>query len=199
MVDANTSPKQYAILLNSAVGYKESSWYKEPSWYKDVKDRVLGKQLIEKHIIGGTLLEALSEKEILVLAPRFNPVLNYKTISSVYIYCKPKQVKKLSYEEMKYLQAVKNCNDRLEALPKLDWIGCLTDGTDVFLNIPTVFGHPIKGTIRYVGNLPGPDHCGTYFGLELLVSTYTYIIIMSNCNNKAVELPVVIIYDLIFY
>ena len=157
--------KRFAILLDSATGYKQSTWK------EDTKDWVLGKQFIEKTVIGGTLLEALSEKEILVLAPRFEPILNYKVLSSeVSLHCKPKRIRTLSAEEVGYLQAVKSCNDRLEALPKLDWIGSLHIGSGVYLDIPTVFNHPVKVTIRYIGSLPSADSLGTHFGVELLVS-----------------------------
>ena len=176
MVDTS----RYAILIDTTVGYKE------PSWLKDAKDWVFGKQrqYSEKNVISGTLLEALSEKEILLLAQQFEPILNYRVLSSehtIWLHCKPKQIKGLSYEEMKYLQAVKACNDRLEALPKLDWIGSLTPGSGCFLSMPTVYAHPIKVTIRSVGDLPGGDHFGTHFGIELLVS------VMCTCTIVCIQ------------
>ena len=143
------------------------------------------KQFSEKNIRSGTLLEALMEKEILLLAQHFDPILNYKVLSSehvVWVHCKSKQVKGLSYEEMKYLQAVKGFNDRLEALPKLDWIESLAPGSGVFLYIPAIFSHPVKVTIRFVGSLPGGDHVGTYFGVELLVRKYVHAYSYNYCN-----------------
>ena len=162
------TPK-YAILLDSAVGYKE------PGLLNDAKDFVLGKpkQYSQKNIISGTLLEALSEKEILLLAPHFDPILNYKVLSSdptVWLHCTSKQVKRLNHEEMKYLQAVVDSNDRIEALPKLDWIGDLNVGAGVYVYLPIIFSNSVKVTIRYVGSLPSETHLGTYFGVELLVS-----------------------------
>ena len=174
MMDTN----QYAILLDGTVGYKG------PSWLMDAKDWVFGKQkqFIEKNVISGTLLEALNEKEILLLAQQFDPILNYKVLSlehTIWLHREPKQTKGLSYEEMKYLQAVKSCNDRLEALPKLKWIGSLTLGSRALLNMPTVFNHPIEVTLRYIGSLL--DHCGTYFGVELMVSVMcTWSIVCTN-------------------
>ena len=157
--------EKFAILLDSAVGYKPSSWK------EDTKDWVLGKQFTEKSIIGGTLLEALSEKEILVLASQFEPILNYKVISSeVSLHCKPKQIRTLNVEEVQYLQAVKSCNCRLEALPKLEWIGSLYIGSGAYLDMPAISNHPVKITILYIGNLPSADYLGTWFGVELLVS-----------------------------
>ena len=163
---------KYAILLNSTVGYKV------PSLLKDAKNFVLGKpkQYSQKNIISGTLLEALSEKEILLLASHFDPILNYKVLSSdhtIWLRCESKHVKGLTQEELKYLQAVEGFNDRVEALPKLDWIGSLHEGSGAFLNMPTVFGCPIKVTIRYIGSLPNGDNSGTHFGIELLVSVLT--------------------------
>ena len=165
--------QRYAILLDSTVGYKQ------PSWFKDTKDWVLGKQkqYTEKNVVSGTLLEALSDKEIVVLAQQFDPILNYKVISTdhpIWLHCEPKQLKSLTVEEVKYLLPVKSCYDRLnEALPKLDWIGSLTVGVGAYLNMPAVINQPLKVTIRYVGSLPptGEGEClGTFFGVELLVS-----------------------------
>ena len=175
------TPK-YAILLDSAVGYKE------PGLLKDAKDFVLGKpkQYSQKNIISGTLLEALSEKEILLLAPHFDPILNYKVLSSdptVWLHCTSKQVKRLNHEELKYLQAVKSFNGRLKALPKLDWIGSLHVGSGVYLNIPTVYGRLLKVTIRYIGSLPSEDHLGTNFGVELLVSIVFKMLLALNCRQ----------------
>ena len=162
---------QYAILLDTTIGYI----YKEPSWLKNAKDWVFGKQkqYSKKNVISGALLEELSEEEILLLPQQFDLTLNYKVLYSehtIWLYCEPKQIKQLSYKEMKSLQAVKSFNDRLEGLSKLDWIGSLTPGSDCFLSIPTAFDRPVKVIIRYVGSLPSPDRCGTYFGVELLVS-----------------------------
>ena len=167
-----TEKRRYAILLDSTIGYKH------PSWLKDAKDWILGKQkqYYEKNVVSGTLLEALSDKEIVVLAQQFDPILNYKSLTvdhAIWLHCEPKQIRELTVEEMKYLLAVKTCYDRLDALPKLDWIGSLAIGVGAHLNIPTVFGHPIRVTIRYVGSLPpnGEGECsGTFFGVELLVS-----------------------------
>lgn len=178
----HTSQKEkFAMLLKSAVGYKQSSLL------TDTMDWMLGKQFIEKPIIGGTLLEALSDKEILVLAPQFDPILNYKILSSdqqvVSLHCMPKWIRRLSAVEVGYLQAVKSCNDRLEALPKLDWIGSLHVGSSAYLDMSAIFKDPVKVTILYIGNLPSTDYLGTYFGVELLVSVLcvlcAYIVVIS--------------------
>lgn len=179
MTGSNKNQK-YAILLESAVGYKE------PSWIEYARDWRLGKgkQFSEKNVVGGTLLEALSEKEILVLAPHFDPLLNYKVMFSdhvVWLHCNPKQIQMLNFEEIKYLQAVKSCNDRLDALPKLDWIESLILGTGAFVNMPTVFGHPVRVTVRYVGDIPGGE-LGTYFGVELLVSILCIMYVRTQCH-----------------
>lgn len=130
------------------------------------------KQFIEKNIISGILLRALTEKEVLSLAPYLDPISNYKVMHPdhvSWVHCTPKEIKALSYEEMKFLQAVKNCNDRLNALPKLDWIGSLHLGSGAFLDMPTVFTQQIKVIIRYIGSLADGEP-GTFIGVELLVS-----------------------------
>jgi len=171
-VDMAGKPR-YAILLDSRIGYKDML-----SWWEETKTLITGKEYDKVRVIPGSLLESIPDSEVVELAKNFDPVLNFKVISSdmnanaVRLHCgsHDENVKELTFTQMLYLQAVKTMADRIAALPKLKWIESLHDGSGALLNMPTAFPQPIKVAVRYVGKVPVKGEEGIQFGVELIVS-----------------------------
>lgn len=158
---------QYAMLLEAKVGCKV------PHWMRDFRKSVR-RQLIDVPVVSGTLLKVLTEREMQLTSLQYDSMFNYKVLFSdyeIWVRCEAKETKALSFEEIKFLEAVKSVGDRVSLLHKLEWIGSLSPESNVILkNMSNKFDHPVKAVVRYIGDIPGRNQ-DTHFGIELMVST----------------------------
>ena len=154
------------MLLEPKVGCKV------PHWMRDFRKSVR-RELTDVPVLSGTLLKALNEKVMQATSLQYDATFNYKVLFSDYeicVRCEAKDTKALSFEEIKFLEAVKDFDDRVSLQHKLDWIGSLSPESNIILkNIPSKFDHPVRAVIRYIGDIPGRNQ-GTHFGVELMVS-----------------------------
>jgi len=150
----------YMLLVN-LIGYKiykflsvSKPWYSKPA---------------DEHILRGTLLVGLTEAEARDTKQYFDHTLNYKSLldPSIQLFCEPEEVYPLTLQQKGLLFGINLPFDRCRMSKCLQWAENLTVGDGVYVNIRGI-PSPIKGIIRYVGNLP--EENGTKFGVELLVS-----------------------------
>ena len=145
------------MLLVDMIGYKSSK-----SW--------IPRAPVEERVHRGTLMVGLTEAEAKETKQYYNPTLNYKTLSSehlIQLFCSPKEVYPLTVQQKQLLIGIKSTFDRYRMTRSLQWAEKLTVGDGVHINIKSIHS-PVRGTIRYIGNLPEED--GTKFGVEMLVS-----------------------------
>ncbi|KAL3859912.1 hypothetical protein ACJMK2_010095 [Sinanodonta woodiana] len=144
----------YAILLETIYGRK-----KEKGLLKTGVSNV--------EVLKGVLLRIRSD--ISVSRPAYNQVLvSLDHEGAVEIETKEKIYELITVEELKLLQPIPNCNERLTVYQDKEW---LRDGMSLKVgDAVTVWvkSHPdpIVGKLRYKGEIP--DFKGTYFGVELL-------------------------------
>ena len=150
---------QYAVLLQDINGYKEN------------KSVFYGSSFSSKYVLRGTLLTRLSQEEIRELKQQQTgnaPPFNFKVLKDpgVKLYCNENAVRLLHYRQKELLLAIGVAINIFDAVDKMEWAGKLTEGSTVYVSIPTL-RTPAKGIVRYIGKLPS-EH-GTKFGIELLV------------------------------
>ena len=163
----------YAILLQDIHGYKENKLvFGYSSGFSN------------KYVLRGTLLVKLSQDEVREVTHQsgITPPLNFKVLKepAVKLHCKVNNVLLLNYKQKELLLAIGSINDRFDAADKVEWAEKLTEGSTVYVSIPTI-STTTKGIVRYIGKLPG--EVGTKFGVELLVCNGKYIYVCLACNH----------------
>ena len=152
--------EQYALLLKNVKGHKELDCSSHPKSYETID------------IAAGSLMEYISSADVLSLRMTFK--VNYSVYSSsqphnqsgILLFASSDQLYKLTPKQKDLLLAVDLVTDRVEVLEKLHWVEFLAIGSEVYTSVDTV-PIPVKGVIRYIGELAGAE--GTRFGIELMV------------------------------
>ena len=86
--------------------------------------------------------------------------------SEVFLFVTGSSVLHITSSQRDYLLGVKQTHYRMEVLERLRWTESLTVGSEVYVTITTIPA-PVKGIIRYIGELPGEE--GRKFGIEIMV------------------------------
>jgi len=161
--------KQYALLLKDVQGHREleGSDYLSPLTYESID------------VPAGSLVEQLSSANVSATRTAYKFEVNYSVYSSsshlqssVLLFALPDQLHKLTTNQKDLLLAIEILTDRVEVLGKLRWVECLVVGSEVYTTIGTI-PVPVKGVIRYIGELCGVE--GRKFGIELIVRMMKYI------------------------
>ena len=151
----------YAVLLKSGHGYKE-----------EMKDE-LTPVLVNK----GSLLTYLDSSVINRIKEQYDCLVNYKLVdtcyhSEVFFFATESSVFYITSLQRDLLLGVEHMQDRTKVLERLQWVESLAVGSDVYVIIATIPA-PVRGIIRYIGELPGED--GRNFGVELMVIKATTV------------------------
>ena len=144
------------MLLVDMIGYKISK-----SW--------LSRGPVDERVLRGTLLVGITEAEAKETKQYYDRSLNYKTLLSehvVQLFCDPKEVYPLTLQQKGLLIGIKSPYDRYQMSKCLQWAENLSVGDGVHVTIKSI-ASPVKGIIRYIGNLP--EENGIKFGVEMMV------------------------------
>ena len=149
----------YGLLLEDVEGHKEQ-----------LSDTSCVQSFETVTIPKGSLLETLAPSDVIGFKEIYKFLANYSVCSFstplVVLYASSEQVVKLTVKQRDMFLAVDVLTDRLEVLDKLSWMESLEEGSEVNTSIDTN-PVPIKGVIRYIGELSGLN--GKRFGVELMV------------------------------
>ena len=66
---------------------------------------------------------------------------------------------------------VRSADDWVKVYHNVEWVSLLQEGSCVLVQVPHIT-HPIQSTIHFIGYLPMES--GVHFGVEFLVSIYSY-------------------------
>lgn len=159
----------YAVLLKTGRGYKEE---KDEGQLKPVT------------VCKGTLLVYLDSLSVKKIQEKYTVgLMNYKVAdrcenpqSGALLFATGSSISHITAMHRDFLLGVKQTYFRMELLKSLQWVQSLRLGSDVYVTITTI-PTPVRGIIRYIGDLPGEE--GRKFGIELMVCMYIcmYIII----------------------
>ena len=157
---------QFAVLLKSTQGYIE---IKDKSHLKHV--------LVHK----GSLLICLDSLTVNKAEEKHERPVNYKVLdrhdnpqSGAFLLVKGASVlHNITITQREFLLGIKQTHYRMEVLERLEWMESLKVGSEVYFTIATI-PTPVKGIVRYIGELPGEE--GTKFGIEMMVCMFTYIV-----------------------
>ena len=158
-------PKFRYILLHDRVGHT-------------VERSILALRLSTKStptiVLQGELLEALPEAE----QPLDSITLVGMGRKSLRLECSSEDLARLSDEDANLLLAISSIRERYETFidrKRLDFGRQLSPGDQVFVAVPGI-SKDLPGIAWYKGELP--SNFGTMFGVELIVSSYCYLIIL---------------------
>ena len=150
----------YAVLLKSGHGYKQ-----------EMIDGT--NQLKSVAVHKGSLLVYLDSLTVNRMQENYDRLVNYKLAdrcdvhqSEIVLFVTGSSILHINTLQRDYLLGVKQTHYRMEVLERLHWIESLTVRSDVYVTIATI-PTPVKGIIRYIGELPGEE--GRKFGIELMV------------------------------
>lgn len=149
----------YAVLLKTGHGYKEDN--------KDYLTPVM--------VDGGSLLVYLDALTINRIKTKYDYNVNYKVADSYhnhyevffYVTNHKSSVFCITSLQRDLLLGITHIQHRIEALDRLQWVESLTVGSEVFVTTDDAILTPVKGIIRYIGELLGEE--GRKFKVELMV------------------------------
>ena len=158
-IDMSKVEQLYAVLMKSGHGYQ-----------KEAKD---GTQLKPVAIHKGTLLVYLDSLTTNKIQEKYDRLVNYKVAdrcdnsqSEAFLFAVTESLLHITTSQRDFLLGIKQTHYRMEVLERLQWVDSLIVGSNVYVTIATIPA-PVKGTIRYIGKLPGEE--GRKFGIELMV------------------------------
>ena len=147
-----------AVLVKDSHGYKE-----------EIKD-----ELTPVVVHQGSLLAYLDSLVINRIKEKYDCIVNYRLAdacydSEVFFFATDSSVLYITSRQRDLLLGIEGLERRVQVLDKLEWAESLTVGCEVCVTIGDT-ADPVKGIIRYIGELPGEE--GRNFGVELLVRLY---------------------------
>ena len=127
------------------------------------------------HLLKGELLEALPETE----QPNDSTRIALAGIErkNLRLECDTEGIAKLASEDANLLLAISSVGARYQTYidrKRLDFGRQIERGSQVFVELKGV-SKKLHGAVWFVGELP--PHLGTMFGIELIVSTVTYMFV----------------------
>ena len=160
-MNINDTPS-YALLLEDVQGHKEH-----------FSDTACVPSFEQVEIPKGSLIESLAASDATAIKEVHKFQVNYIVYSSsihgqsgIFLFASLEQLYKLTMKQRDLLLAVDALADRVKVFSTLRWIESLGKDSEVATTVDSI-PVPIKGVIRYIGELPGLD--GTRFGVELMV------------------------------
>ena len=157
------------VLLKDGHGYKE-----------EIKD-----ELTPVVMHQGSLLAYLDSLVTNRIKEKYDCIVNYRLAdacydSEVFFFATDSSILYITSRQRDLLLGIEDLQHRVQALDKLEWVESLTVGCEVCVTIDDTTA-PVRGIIRYIGELPGEE--GRNFGVELLVRSYTEIFIIATYES----------------
>ena len=174
-----SSKLSYGLLLDDTKGYRRLSAFVN-------KDQLEG-EVTHKLVSKGSLLVQLNKTAIKAFKETFNCNINYTVYSvpstETYLFVGNHKVLAITNEQRDFLYGIEGLTERLEVYKRLGWIEKLTEGSEVYVTIPTT-PYPVKGVVRWIGKLTG--EYGKKFGIELLVCVYIVLCVCCVCISMII-------------